>query len=100
MVSVGSRPDSGDVPALSRIDGDSGPKWQFVCREVCRLQVLIPTLIGGQMYQMLVETGLTDILAGVRSNEELEFVVLGRKQQSSQQPFFGDVSYSVSVTAN
>lgn len=97
LVSVGSRPDSGDVPALSRIDGDSGPKWQFVCREVCRLQVLIPTLIGGQMYQMLVETGLTDILAGVRSNEELEFVVLGRKQQSSQQSFFwGRELFSIS----
>ncbi|MCF1427315.1 MAG: EAL domain-containing protein [Shewanella sp.] len=58
----------------------AAPDWLVVCKETCRLQVLVPVVAEGTIYLMLVETGLTDILVGLQGSESLKFAVLGSYQ--------------------
>lgn len=89
-----------NLPPASPVDAEialAGPSWQVVCQQFCRLQVTVPWVLNGEIYLMLVETGLTDILVGIHGNDNLEFAVLGNHQLN--QPgigFWGRELFSIS----
>ncbi len=59
------------------------PSYRFHCANTCHLQVLVPTILFGQMRYMLLESGLTDILNRFRINDEFELAILGPAQASN-----------------
>lgn len=77
------------------------PSYRFHCRDICTLQVLIPTILNGQMHYILLESGLTDILNRFRINDEFELAVLGPEQTSlsaafNVSPYWNRKLYSLS----